>query len=318
MSNGVFNLDTVEANAGLILVELAALEIGFVRGLVLICLDLVPVFDLILPLAEQRMLGRDDHVGRAEKRICAGRVNGDLAADAGLECDLRAGGAAYPVALLYLDALDIIHIVKIVDEALGVFGYTQHPLAFLLADDLAAAALTHAVNDLLVCKHALAGGAPVDGHGRLIGKTVLVHLEEYPLGPLIVLGIGGIDRSVPVKAVAEHFELRGEGLYVVRRDLSRMYMVFNSIVLGRKSKSIEAYREQNIIAVHALFARDDIHRGEGARMTDMKSLTGGIREFNKSVELWAGRIARHCRIGLGLFPVFLPLLLDSRKIVFHF
>ena len=88
-----------------------------------------------------------------------------VSADIGLECDLRAGGAADPVALLNLYALNVINIIQIVDKALGIFCNSQHPLAFFLADDFAAAALANAVDDLFVSKDALAGGAPVDGHG---------------------------------------------------------------------------------------------------------------------------------------------------------
>ena len=48
-----------------------------------------------------------------------------------LNVDLGAGGAADPVALLDLHALDEVHIVQIVDQTLGVGGDLQHPLALL-------------------------------------------------------------------------------------------------------------------------------------------------------------------------------------------
>ena len=115
MRYGVFSLNAVKTNAGLVLIELTALEVGFSCRFLLIRLDLSPVCYLVLPLIEQRMLGRNDHVGGAEKRVGTGGVNGDLVADIGLEGDLSAGGTADPVALLDLDALDVINIVEIVN-----------------------------------------------------------------------------------------------------------------------------------------------------------------------------------------------------------
>ena len=57
------------------------------------------------------------------------------------------------------------------------------------------------MSDLLVGQHALAGGAPVDGHGGFIGQTVLVELQKNPLSPLVVLRVGGVDHPVPVKGI---------------------------------------------------------------------------------------------------------------------
>ena len=112
-----------------------------------------------------------------------------------------------PVALLQLDALDEIHVVQVVEQALRVLGDAQHPLALLLADNRTAAALADVFDHLFVGKHALARGAPVDRHLRLIRKPVFVELQENPLRPLEIAGVGGIDLALPVKAVAEGLEL---------------------------------------------------------------------------------------------------------------
>ena len=113
---GVDDFNAVETNAGLILVELAALKVALAGGGGLIGLDLVPVLDDALPLLEQRVLGRDDRVRHAEQRIDTGGVNGDIILGVGLERDLGTGGAADPVALLRLHALDVVDVVEIVDE----------------------------------------------------------------------------------------------------------------------------------------------------------------------------------------------------------
>ena len=313
---GVRDLNALEADAGLVLVQFAALKVGLAGSGLFVGLDVGPVGDLVLPLGEQRMLGRDDGIGHAEEGVDTGGVDGDIVFGVGVEGDLGAGGAADPVALLGLDALDVIQIVQIVDQTVGVFGDTEHPLALFLADDRRAAALAHALDDLFVGQDAFAARAPVDGHGGLVGQAVLVHLQEDPLRPLVVLGVGGVDDAVPVEAVAEHFELAGEVFDVPLGDDGRMDVVLDGEVLRRQAESVEADRVQDIIALHPLFAADDVHRGERARMADVQARGRGVRELDKAVELGLF-VAGDGGVGLGLLPLFLPFLLDGCKIVFH-
>ena len=278
--------------------------------------DLVPVLDLVLPLWKQRVLRRDDHIGHAEEGIGTGGVDGHVVRRIGLEGDFAAGGAADPVLLLDLDALDIVQVIQIVDQAVGIGRDAQHPLALLLADDLSAAALAHAVDDLFVRQADLAAGAPVDGHRGLVGQTVLEHLQEDPLGPLVVLRVGGIDATIPVEAVTQHLQLAGEVGNVVPRDDRGMDVVLDGEVFGRKAEGVIADGENDVVAVHALFARDDIHRGKGTRMAHVKAGGAGIRELNQAVEL-GPRVAGDRGIGLGLFPLVLPFFLYRSKIIFH-
>ena len=188
--------------------------------------------------------------------------------------------------------------------------------ALFLADNRRAAALTHALNDLFVCQHAFAARAPVDGHRGLVCQPVLVHLEEDPLRPLIVLRVCRVDDAVPVEAVAEHLELAGEVFDVLLRDNCRMDMVLDGEVLGRQTERVKADRVQDVVALHALFAADDVHRRKGARVADMKAGGRRIRELDEAVEL-RSRIAGHGGIGLRFFPLFLPFGFNRCKIVFH-
>ena len=316
MGHGVHDLDALQPHAGLFLVQLAALKVGLVSRLVLIRRHGVPVFDEGLPLLQQRMLRGDDHVGGAEQGVGTGGVHRDLIVHVGLERHLGAGGAADPVALLDLHALDEVHVVQIVDEPLGIGGDLQHPLALFLADDLAAAALAHAVDHFLVGQHALAAGTPVHGHGGLVGQTVLEHLQEDPLRPLVIVGVGGVHAAIPVEAVAQHLQLAGEVFDVVLRHHSRMDVVLDGVVLRGQAEGVKADGEQDVVALHPLFAGDDVHGGKGPGMTHMQALSGGIGELDKSVELGA-LVAGDGGVGLGLFPVGLPLLFNGRKIVIH-
>ena len=313
---GVDDFNAVEANAGLILVELAALKVALAGGGSLIGLDLVPVLDDALPLFKQRVLGRDDRVRHAEQRIDTGGVNGDIILGVGLERDLGTGGAADPVALLRLHALDVVDVVEIVDQAVGILRDAQHPLALFLADNGCAAALAHALDDLFVGQHTLAARAPVDGHRRLVGKVVLEQLEEDPLRPFIILWVGRVDHAVPVEAVAEHLELTGEVLDVLLRDDGGMDVVLDGKVLRRQAEGVKADGVQDIVALHALFAADNVHRRERARVADVQTRGGGVREFDQAVELGA-LVPRHGGVGLYLLPLVLPFFLNGCEIVLH-
>ena len=177
-------------------------------------------------------------------------------------------------------------------------------------------ALADTVDDLFIRQHALAARAPVDGHGGLIGQTVLIHLQEDPLRPLIVARIGRIDRTVPVEAVAEHFELAGEVFDVPLGDDGRMDVVLDGEVLRRQAESVEADRVQDIIALHPLFAADDVHRGERARMADVQARGGRVRELDQRVEFRLGMVDLGME-GILVLPDLLPFGLNCFKVVFH-
>ncbi len=307
---------TVDLHAGLVLVELAALKIGLAGCLVHVGFNFGPVCDLVLPLLDIGVLRGQDHVGRAEERIGAGREDRQLVPGRGLEADLRTGGATDPVALLGLDALDIVHIVQIVDQALGILRDAEHPLALLLADDVAAAALALALDHFFVGQDALAACAPVDGHRGLVGKPVFKELQEDPLRPLVVLRIGGIDHAVPVEAVAEHLELTGKILDIPLGDDGGVDVVFDGKVFGGQTEGVKTDRIEDVIALHALFTRDNVHGRKGARMAHVQSGGAGVRELDQAIEF--GLVTAGLgRIGLALFPPGLPFLFDGGKIVFH-
>ena len=133
------------------------------------------------------MLRRNDHVGGTKQGVTAGGVHGQGIACGGAEVDLCAVAAADPVLLLGGNALNVIQTVQTIDQLIGISGDLEHPLALDAVNDLAAAALAHAVDNFLVGQHALAAGAPVDVHFLLVSQTMLIQLQEDPLGPLIIL-----------------------------------------------------------------------------------------------------------------------------------
>ena len=64
--------------------------------------------------------------------------------------------------------------------------------------DIALAALR-----VLVGEHAFAARAVVDERLVAENESVLEHLEEDPLSPLIVVGIGRIDNAAPIEREAD-------------------------------------------------------------------------------------------------------------------
>ena len=301
------------AHAGLFLVSghLGTLKIGLLGGLGLILADRVDIFDesRVDPLVDVLMLRRNDHVCRAEEGVRTGGVDGNGISGSGAEVHLCAGRTAYPVLLRHLHAVNIVDKVKVVDQALSVRGDPEHPLALDLAHDLAAAALASAAHYLLVCKNALAGGAPVDRHLLFVGEPVLEELDEYPLSPLVIIGIGGIDLTAPVEGETERFDLLFKALNVVVRYLFRMYLVLYRVVFGRQSERVPAHREQHVVALKAALARDYVQRGIGARMSDVESLSGGIRELDKREIFGLGVIVARLE-RLFLIPYVLPFFFD--------
>ena len=299
--------NAVQLNAGLVLIQLGALEVGLAGSLLTVCANVLDVVQLVCPLLDHRVLRGDYHIGRAEQGVRTGGVNGQRIALSGLEIDLSAGGTADPVALLNLNAFNIIHIFQIVDQTLCVLGDGEHPLALGLVNDLAAAALTNAVDNLLVRQNALAGGTPVYAHFLLVGQALLEQLQENPLGPLVVARVSGVDLTRPVERQTEALELALEAGDVLLGDLCRMHMVLDGKVLSRQTECVPAHRIQHVVTLHALFARNDIQRGVGARMAYMQTLTGRVRELNECIELLLVRVILGME-ALLLVPDVLPFL----------
>ena len=144
----------------------------------------------------------------------------------------------------------------------------------------------------------------------------MIELKEDPLGPLVILWVGGVDDPVPVEGIAQHLELLGEVGDVVVGHLGGMDVVFDGVVLGGQPECVIAHGEQHVIAVHPLLPRYHVHGGVGPGVAHVQALPGGIGKLHQAVKF--GLVPTVGR-GKGLFfpPLFLPLGLDAGKIVLH-
>ena len=149
-------------------------------------------------LVDERVLGRQHHVGRAEHRVGPGREDPrSRVARRHREVDQRALAAADPVALYQLDRLGPVEDVQVVDQAVGVRRDAHHPLRqrSLEHREVAEVAATVA-RHLLVGQHRAQAGAPV--HRRVVEVREPERVDDAPpldvveLRPVAAAGNGRV------------------------------------------------------------------------------------------------------------------------------
>mmetsp|Transcript_21063 Transcript_21063/g.63391 ORF Transcript_21063/g.63391 Transcript_21063/m.63391 type:complete len:232 (-) Transcript_21063:921-1616(-) len=192
-------------NATLALGQLRSLQVRLAGG------GLHVGCDLLRPpwsgeCRHQWVLRGHNHVGRPKQGVRAGGVHFQLGAllqraplrTPQLEGDARSLGAANPGALQGLDARVPVQQAQVPQQPVRVPGDCQHPLPQRHADHGVIAPLRTPVDDFFVGKHSAQSGAPVHGHLCLIRQPPLEQLQEDPLGPLVVVRVGGGDLPVPI------------------------------------------------------------------------------------------------------------------------
>ena len=315
--HGIGGSDAQELDAGLGLGDLGSFKIALPGGFRLVGADLVQIGELICPFFDEGVLRRHNHIGGAEEGVGTGGIDLQIVPRAGFEGDLSAGGTADPVPLLGLDPLDEVHAVQSLKELLGVFGDLQHPLALHPTDHLTAAALAHAAGGFLVGKHALAGRTPVHRHFLLIGEALLIELQKDPLGPLVVVGIGGIHLPRPVEGKAQGFQLLLEMRHILLRDNPGMNVILDGVILRGQTEGVPAHGVEDVDPFQAFLPRHDVQGGIGAGMPHVQTLSGGIGKFHQSVELGQGIVVFGDE-GAFCVPLILPLFFDLFELVLHF
>ena len=256
------------------------------------------------------------HVRYAVNRIRPGGINGQLVARGRGKINFGTGGTSDPVFLLRLDALRVINQVKVINQALGVSGNLQHPLGLNLADYFTAATFADAVDNLFVGENAFAGGTPVYGHLFFICEAVLEHLQKNPLGPLIILRVGCVNLARPVERKTQRLKLAFEPCHILFCDNGGVNVVFNRVVFAGKTERIPPDGVKHVVALHAAFARNDIHCRVRTGMADVQALPRWIWELNQRIILWFAGIVGSME-SPRLFPAVLPLFFNLFRIVFH-
>jgi len=162
--------------------------------------------------------------GGSKDGVDAGGENANLLRSAfKREVNFGAFAAADPVALhgahFFRPALKV---VEAGEEFVGVSGDAEEPLLQIaLLDDGIFVTPATAVDDLLVGEDGCALRAPVDLALFAVDEAFLIHAEEEPLVPAIVVGQAGGDFSGPIVAEAETQHLALHGGDVGERPLAR-------------------------------------------------------------------------------------------------
>ncbi len=146
------------------------------------------------------MLGREDHVGRAEQRVGPGREDLDLRALVLLhrEDDVRPHAAPDPVALHELDRVGPVEEVEIREQPVRVRRDREDPLLErALEDGMVAAVAAPVGRDLLVGEDGAERRTPVDERLFAVRETErvddLAPRELVELRPRAAVGVGLAD-----------------------------------------------------------------------------------------------------------------------------
>jgi len=262
------------------------------------------------------VLGRqNDRVG-AEDRVDPGGEDFDaLRGTVHGEAHHGAGGAADPVPLHGPDAFrPPVEAVDLIQQLFGVIGDLDVPLGQLLLGDGAAVAPATAVDHLLVGQNSLADVAPVDQAVLFVHQSPLVHLQEKPLVPAVVLGQAGGGLTRPVVAEPQPFHLRLHKGDVVERPFLGVDTVFDGGIFRRQAEGVPADGVQDVESVHPLEAAKGVTDAVVADMPHVQP---------------AGRVGKHFQnvvlgpvtafggaIDLVLIPACLPFLFDVPKWVY--
>ena len=129
-------------------------------------------------------------------------------------------------------------------------------------------------------------------------------MQKYPLRPFIIVGVGRVDFAVPIVAKSERFNLSREVFDVLFRRLAWVRARLDGVLLGGQTKRIPTDRVQDVEALHAFVARNDVGRRVALGVPDVQARARRIR---KHVEDVVFRFRRPIDSPKTL--VFLPILL---------
>ncbi len=311
----------LDADAGLVAGLVAALGGGGAHRLVDVGAHLFLVRGAGDQAVDLGVLGREHEERGAEERVGARREDGEVEVELlAAENGLRALGAADPVALHRDHVLGPgIEQVEVGEQAVGVVGDAEEPLAQAARLDERAAALAAAVDDLLVGEHGGVLGAPVHRCLLAVGEALLEEAEEQPLGPAVVLGCVGCELAAPIDRDAPGLELLAEGGdRALGRD-ARVLARADRVILGRKAEGVVAHRVDHLHAVTAAEVGDRVADRIVLQMADV-GLSRGVREHLEHVGLGAVGVeallawVRDLPGALG-GPDGLPLALDRMRLI---
>ena len=138
---------------------------------------------------------------------------------------------------------------------------------------------------LLVSRHVCRVSQRVD-RLRPICRRVepsVVQLQENPLRPPVIIGIGRVDFPAPVVAEAKRLNLALEVGDVGLGGDARMLAGLDRVLLCRQAERVPPDRVEHVETAHALVAGEDIGGGVAFRVADMQPRARRVREHVEDV-----------------------------------
>lgn len=308
-------------HAGLVLLQFRALELALARRRFLVGID-GPTLRRCRDLRDQRMLRRQHQERRAEQRVGPRREHAHLRARQVVHVEVHLGTftLADPLALHRLQRLGPVDLIEVLEQALGVLGDLQHPLAQRSPFARMVATFALAVDDLVVAEHGAERLAPPHRRVRLVGEAARVQLLPDPLRPAEVARVRGADLTIPVVREAEALQLALEDRDARGGRLRGMRVGLDRVLLRGQAERVPAHRMQHVAALGPLPARHDVGRRVALRVADVQTGRRRIGEHVERVELGlpaveAGLAGVRRPEHLPLVPELLPLRFDGGGIV---
>ena len=158
-------------------------------------------------------------------------------------------------------------------------------------------------------RHAVGAGP------RVLGVVPCVEqLQENPLRPAVIVGVGRGELARPVVAEAERLQLPLERLDVLRGRDGRMSPRPDGVLFGGEAKRIPAHRMEHLLASHPTVPADDVSRRVALGMPHMQPGPRRIREHVQHIHLRFRGIDRAELERAVLIPESLPLGFNSLRI----
>src|SRR5262249_32712257 len=126
---------------------------------------------------------------------------------------------------------------------------------------------------------------PVDRHKGFVGQAMMVHLQEDPLRPAVVIGIGGIDLARPVIHRPDLVELTAERADILVRAHARMDAFFDGVIFGRQSKRVPSHGA--LYSPVTSYSGSRRLRGHSRANAPRAALTPRDRETYPDNSIWA-------------------------------
>ena len=299
-------------HSAFILGQVSTLKVALLRRLGLVSLHFGSVFGRN-NLLKQLALRRHNHIRRTEQRVRSRGENGDLDVEI-LDAEKHLGTlrAADPISLHLLERVAPVDVIEIIEQTLRVLGDSQLPLLHRTTNDRETANLAYAILDLFVGQNGTELRTPVHRCLRHVSQTMLipesaalfvgsdvqrisqrvdrlclirrrveprvVKLQEYPLRPAKVTGVGSVHLTAPVITEAKRLNLSFEISRIRLGSDPRVLACLDGVLFRRQSKSVPTDRVQHIKAAHALVAGQDVGGGVTLRMPDVQPSPGGVRK----------------------------------------